>query len=144
MDSGSRLQHQGQSEDNSVVSVIGGVNRTELRRYTSRVSDRWPLEAAYLGGARVADEHGAPAERERGPEFVVVLVSTAFDLVPWLERVYIAGSLWDGLEMGAPADIHCYTPPEFRRKQAQLPAVRDAVLGGVDLLAERQPHRSPR
>jgi uncharacterized protein len=116
------------------VEVSTALNRAELRRYLRRVSDRWPIEAAYLGGARVADERGAPAQRERGPEFVVVLVSDAYDGVPWLERVYVAGSLWDGLEMGGPADLHCYTKAEFDRKCATMPKVREAVWHGVDLL----------
>jgi uncharacterized protein len=119
----------------SSVSVSVEVSRAELRRYLGRVSDRWPVEAAYLGGARVDDERGAPLQRERGPEFIVVLVSSAFDNIPWLERVYTAGSLWDGLEMGSAAEVHCYTPPEFQRKQAQLPKVRDVVWHGLDLLA---------
>jgi hypothetical protein len=110
------------------------VNRRELRSYLGRVSDRWPIETAWLGGARVQDEHGAPPQRERGPEYVVVLVSSAYEGMPWLERVYQAGSLWDALEMGAPADVHCYTPAEFERKRASMPAVRNAVEGGLDLL----------
>ena len=112
------------------------LNRRELHGYLRRIGDRWPVQKAILGGARVADEHGAPPQRERGPEFVVVLVSQAFDGVPWLERVYQAGSLWDSLEMGAPADIHCYTPAEFERKRVSMPAVRDTAERGVDLLAE--------
>jgi hypothetical protein len=111
------------------------VNRRELRRYIERISDRWQLDAALLGGARVADERGAPPQRERGPEFIVVLVSPAYDGMPWLERVYQAGSLWDGLEMGAPAEVHCYTPAEFERKRTALRAVRDAADRGLDLLA---------
>ena len=111
------------------------VNRRELRRYIERISDRWQLEAALLGGARVADERGAPPQRERGPEFVVILVSGAYDGMPWLERVYQAASLWDGLEMGAPADVHCYTPAEFGRKRSTLQAVRVALNEGIDLLA---------
>ncbi len=87
------------------------LNRRELARYAGRVGDRWPLDRALLGGARVADLNGAPEQRERGPEYVVVLVSDAFDGVPWLERVYQAGNLWDASEMGARADVHCYTPP---------------------------------
>lgn len=118
------------------MSVTAGLNRSELRRYLRRVADRWPIDAAYLGGARVADERGAPPQRERGPEFVVVLVSPSFAQVPWLERVYVAGSLWDGLEMGDTAEVHCYTPSEFQRKQGQLTLVRDAVWHGIDLLAE--------
>jgi uncharacterized protein len=113
-----------------------GLNWHELRRYLSRVDDRWPIEAALLGGARVADERGALPQRERGSEYVVVLVSTAWDGMPWLERVYHAGALWDALEMGAPADVHCYTPPEFERKRTTLRAVREAAEQGLDLMAE--------
>jgi hypothetical protein len=111
------------------------LNRTELRRYLDRVDDRWPIEQAILGGARVADQAGAPEQRERGPEFVLILVSSAYDGVPWLERVYHAGALWDSSEMGAPADIHCYTPVEFERKQTTLAVVRETVERGIDLTA---------
>ncbi|HET8951771.1 MAG TPA: hypothetical protein VFN44_14725, partial [Solirubrobacteraceae bacterium] len=76
------------------------------------------------------------AQRERGPEYVIVLVSEHFDGVPWLERVYVAGTLWDSYEMGAPADIHCYTPLEFERKVEQMPAVREAAEQGLELLPE--------
>ena len=118
------------------VEVTTAVNRRELQRYLVRVGDRWPIDAALLGGARVADEQGAPPQRERGPEFIVILVSPAFEGMPWLERVYTAGSLWDGLEMGAPADVHCYTPDEFERKRLTLPRVSQAVQNGIDLMAD--------
>jgi hypothetical protein len=111
------------------------VNRRELQSYLSRISDRWPIETAWLGGARVADERGAPPQRERGPEYIVVLVSSAYEGMPWLERVYQAGSLWDALEMGAPADVHCYTPSEFERKLGTLRTVRETVEDGLDMLA---------
>ena len=112
------------------------LNRRELERYVQRVTDRWPAQRALLGGARVADVRGAPAQRERGPEYIVVLVSEYFDGVPWLERVYVAGTLCDAYEMGAPADIHCYTPAEFERKREQLPAVKLAAEQGLELLPE--------
>ena len=124
------------------MSVGRSLNRAELRRYMTRVSDRWQIEAAYLGGARVADEHGAPAQRERGPEFVVVLVSAAFDQVPWLERVYVAGSLWDGLEMGSAADVHCYTPPEFHRKRDSS-CRRSAMRSGMASTCSRNTEQRP-
>jgi hypothetical protein len=110
------------------------LNRYELRRYLDRVGDRWPIEAALLAGARVGDVRGAPPQRERGPEYVLVLVSSAYDGMPWLERVYQAGALWDALEMGAAADVHCYTPAEFERKRVSLAAVRAAADDGLDLL----------
>ncbi len=92
------------------------------------------LDRAVLGGARVADSRGAPPQRERGPEYVVVLVSEAFDGVPWLERVYQAANLWDASEMGSDADVHCYTPVELERKVQRLARVRDAVTDGIQLL----------
>jgi uncharacterized protein len=112
------------------------LNRRELERYLERVTDRWPIQRALLGGARVDDVQGAPAQRERGPEYVLVLVSEYFDGIPWLERVYQAGSLWDALEMGARADVQCYTPPEFERKREQLRIVRETAEHGLELLPE--------
>jgi hypothetical protein len=111
------------------------LNRGELRRYLNRVGERWPIQTALLGGARAADEAGAPPQRERGPEYIVILVSDAYDGMPWLERVYHAGALWDALEMGAPADVHCYTSAEFERKRQTLPVLRATVEQGLDLMA---------
>jgi uncharacterized protein len=119
----------------AVVAESDGLNLTELHRYLRRVADRWPIDRALLGGARIADLQGAGPQRERGPEYVVVLVSPHFDGIPWLERVYQAGSLWDGAEMGGPADIHCYTPAEYERKRAGMRVVRDAAENGMDLMA---------
>lgn len=112
------------------------LNHRELERYLRRVSDRWPLDRALLGGARVADLRGAGAQRERGPEYVIVLVSEYFDGVPWLERVYVAGTLWDAYEMGSTADVHAYTPAEFERKREGLPIVRETAESGLELLPE--------
>ena len=67
-------------------------------------------------------------QRERGSEWVVVLVSEHFDGVPWLERVHQAASLWDADEMGAPADVHCYTPARVR-PQGDRPARRAGRRG---------------
>jgi hypothetical protein len=118
------------------VSKSDVLNHRELERYVRRVSDRWPLELALLGGARVDDLRGAGPQRERGPEYVIVLVSEHFDGVPWLERVYVAGSLWDAYEMGAPADVHAYTPAEFARKRESMRVVREAAEHGIALLPE--------
>jgi uncharacterized protein len=116
--------------------VDGGLNRGELGAYLRRVGDRFPLDRALAGGAVVDDEHGALPQRERGPEYVIVLVSEAFDGMPWLERVYQCGALWDASEMGAPADVHCYTAAEFERKRVALRRVREVADSGIDLLAE--------
>ena len=109
------------------------LNRRELDRYVRRVADRWPVQRALLGGARLDDARGAGPQRERGPEYVIVLVSSHFDGIPWLERVHQAGSLWDGLEMGGAADVHCYTPAEFDRRRENLPVVRAVAEQGLEL-----------
>ena len=70
---------------------------------------------------------------DEGPEFLVVAVSTGFDGVPWLERTRQAQALWDAAELGAEADVHCYTPVELERKREALPAVRAAVEEGIEL-----------
>ena len=119
------------------MQATAELNLRELQRYLSRTSDRWPLEAAMLGGARVDDARGALPQRERGPEYVLVLVSEAFGGMPWLERIYQATALWDALEMGAAANVHCYTPEEFARKRVTMPAVRDVAQRGM-LLYEDQ------
>ncbi len=112
------------------------LNLRELQRYLSRIGDRWPLAVVLLGGARVDDVRGAPPQRERGREYVVVLVSPAFEGVPWLERVYQATSLWDALEMGEAADVHCYTTKEFLRKRSTTPALRAVVERGLLLFED--------
>ncbi|MGH2874141.1 MAG: hypothetical protein ACRDL5_16970 [Solirubrobacteraceae bacterium] len=113
------------------MELDAALHPAELRRYLDRIADRWPLRTALLGGARVDDARGAPPQRERGPEYVVVLVSGAFEGMPWLERVYQAGSLWDALEMGDGADVHCYTPGEFERKRVRTPRVRVVAERGL-------------
>ncbi|HEX5924983.1 MAG TPA: hypothetical protein VFY45_14215 [Baekduia sp.] len=110
------------------------LNERELARYVQRVDGRWPLERVIVGGARVLDIRGAPPQRERGPEYVAVLISEYFAGVPWLERVYQAGSLWDAAEMGAAADVHCYTPEEFIRRRESLPIVRQVAEHGIELI----------
>jgi hypothetical protein len=118
----------------SEASTEPDLNERELARYLRRIGDRWPLEGALLGGARVDDANGAAPQRERGAEYVVILVSEHFGGIPWLERVFQAGSLWDASEMGGSAEVHCYTPGEFSRKRDTLAAVRAAVERGRVLL----------
>ena len=90
------------------------LNERELERYVA--ARRRPLAAGARAARRRARRRrtGARPQRERGAEYVVVLVSELFDGVPWLERVYQAGALWDAGEMGDPADVHCYTPARVR------------------------------
>lgn len=128
------------------MQLTSALNLRELQRYLNRIGDRWPLQMVMLGGARVADLREAVAvavavagPARRSPEYVVVLVSNGFDGMPWLERVYQATALWDALEMGAPADIHCYTAAEFLRRRDSTPVVRAVVEHGLLLFEDTQP-----
>jgi len=123
----------------SVMTTATRLNRDELQRYLNRIGDRWALQAAWLGGARIDDLRGAPAQRERGQEFVLILVAPAFDGMPWLERVYQAGSLWDAMEMGGAADVQCYTPAEFGRRRKNTPAVQRVIADGMLLFEDTAP-----
>jgi hypothetical protein len=119
-----------------VLTPTAPLDRRELSAYIRRLGDRWPLERAVLGGARVLDQADPPAppQRERGPEYVLVLVSGLYDGVPWLERVHQAAALWDADVMGDAVDVHCYTPVELERRRQTLKTVQDALATGVDLL----------
>lgn len=109
------------------------VNEPELRRFAQRAADRWPLQRAIVGGARIDDARRVVPQRERGPEFVVILVGDGFADIPWLERVHEATGLWDAEAMGAPAELHCYTSEEFERRRSAQPVVRWADERGMDL-----------
>ena len=120
--------------------LTSAVNLRELQRYLGRIGDRWPLQVVMLGGARVADlRSGTGPAAERGAEYVVVLVSEGFDGMPWLERVYQASALWDALEMGGGAEIHCYTAAEFVRRRENAPAVRAVAQRGLLLYEDSAP-----
>jgi hypothetical protein len=90
----------------------------ELRAYLRRVGERWPLEAAY--------------HRRRDPdeEHLVVLVSQAFDGMPWLERTTTARNLWDSGTMQGGVDVHCYTPAEVERKRGTVRPIAAAIEKG--------------
>ena len=128
------------------MQLTSSLNLRELQRYLNRIGDRWPLQLVMLGGARLGDvqEPGiaGPArarDRDRGPEYVIVLVSDGFDGMPWLERVYHASALWDGQEMGDGADIHCYTAAEYLRRRASTPTVKAVADHGLLLFADSEP-----
>jgi hypothetical protein len=121
--------------DHPRMDRFPGLDERELERFAQRVGAHWPRSRVIVGGARVDDARGVVPQRERGPEFVVVIVADAFEGVPWLERVHEAAERWDAGAMGAAAEVHCYTPAEFERRRESLPVVRWAAGRGLDLAA---------
>ena len=80
--------------------------------------------SARCSAARGSPTCAAPApQRERGPEYVIVLVSEHFDGVPWLERVYVRPARSGTPTRWAPRPTSTATRrAEFERKREQLPA----------------------
>lgn len=115
------------------MDPAAALNEPDLARYGREVGERWPLELALVGGARVDDARGVVPQRERGPEYVVVLVSEAFAEIPWLERVHQASSAWNAEAMGAPAEFHCYTRAEYDRRLTSLAILRWVSERGVPI-----------
>jgi uncharacterized protein len=128
------------------VQQTSALNLRELQRYLNRIGDRWPLQMVMLGGARVDDlrQLADPDAPARAAEYVVVLVSSGFDGMPWLERVYQASALWDALEMGDGADLHCYTPAEFLRRRRSAPVIRRVAEHGLLLFEDSGPFDAAR
>jgi hypothetical protein len=93
----------------------------ELGAYLRRVGDRWPLEAAYH------------RRRSHDEEHLVVLVSQAFDGMPWLERTTTARNLWDSGVMRGGVDVHCYTPAEAERKRGTVRPLAAAIEKGREV-----------
>lgn len=87
--------------------------------------DRLQPEAVILYGSR------ARGDALRHSDLDLVLVSRAFEDVPWLDRPLLVHDTCT-IRMGV--ELLCYTPEEYRRKREELGIVRVAVEEGVDLL----------
>ena len=77
----------------------------------------------------------AAYHRRRNPdeEHLVVIVSQAFDGMPWLERTTTARNLWDASVMGGGVDVHCYTPAELERKRGTVRPLAAAIEKGREI-----------
>lgn len=90
--------------------------------YKERVGARWHLDKFILFGSR------ARGDALEDSDFDVILVSTDFQGVHFIDRMVEAGRLWeDDLRL----DVICYTPEEFARKAAQIGTVQTAVREGI-------------
>ena len=100
------------------------LNERELGRYVRRVGDRWPL-------ARRDRRRRARRRRARRPAPARARRRSSSSCSSRRASTECRGSsastrrrsLWDAAEMGAQADVHCYTPAEFERKREALPVV---------------------
>jgi predicted nucleotidyltransferase len=66
----------------------------------------------------------------RASDIDLVVVADAFEGIPWIERLHLVLSLWDGEVDLEPL---CYTPAEFKRRSNQATIVREAARTGIRL-----------
>lgn len=74
----------------------------------------------------------ARGEALRDSDLDILVVSGAFEAIPWLERPVRVFHDCD-IRMGV--ELLCYTPQEYEQKLNELGIVRTATDEGIDLLA---------
>lgn len=89
-----------------------------LKRLKRKVSPSRVL----LFGSRASGEHLLTSDVD------LLIVSEAFDGMPWRNRVQLVLSLWEGDLTLEPL---CYTESEFRTRSKQASIVREAARTGV-------------
>jgi predicted nucleotidyltransferase len=101
-----------------------GIDRGRLDVFLKRVQTRFPLEQAILVGSR------ARGDELMESDYDLILISSAFEGLPWRDRIAAVLDLWD-LEV----DLQplCYTPGEYARKLAELSTVSEAARDGLVL-----------
>ncbi|MDR7482463.1 MAG: nucleotidyltransferase domain-containing protein [Armatimonadota bacterium] len=83
---------------------------------------RFPLERVILFGSR------ARGDELLDSDYDLILVSPAFEGIPWPDRLRAVLDLWD---LDVDLQPLCYTPAEFARKSAEISTVAEAVREGV-------------
>lgn len=95
--------------------------KEEVKRFLGKLRAELQPEAVILFGSR------ARGEAWKRSDYDFVIVSSAFEGVPWLERISRVVKLWDSLSA---IDALPYTPKEFAAKRRSSSVVRHAVRHG--------------
>ncbi len=101
-----------------------GVDRPRLAKFLQEVNRRFPLERVLLFGSR------ARGDELLESDYDLILVSRAFEGMPWRERICAVLEMWD---LDADLQPLCYTPEEFARKAEEISTVAEALREGVPL-----------
>jgi uncharacterized protein len=97
---------------------------TELEAFLRKVNEKFHPEKIILFGSR------ATGEAWTYSDYDFMIISSAFENVPWLRRIDGVVELW---ESELAIDALPYTPEEFARKQQESSLVRRAVRQGKEL-----------
>lgn len=90
-------------------------------KWLPRIVRAFRPSEVWLFGSRVRGDALAESDLD------VVVVSTAFEGVPWPDR---ASRVLLAARAAAPLEVLCYTPEEFRARRTELGVVQAAVEEG--------------
>jgi len=93
-------------------------------RFMRRLKRRIDPSVVLLFGSR------ARADHLRNSDIDLVIVSDAFNGMPWRDRMHLVLRLWDGEVALEPL---CYTRSEFATRSKQASIVREAARTGLPL-----------
>ncbi len=100
---------------------MGGEVPEELKGFLERVRKKLGPSQVILFGSR------ARGEELKNSDYDLIVVSQAFEGLPFLQRLTMLYELWD---LDRDADLLAYTPAEFEEKKKELGVVRKAAVEG--------------
>jgi hypothetical protein len=119
-----------------LLKAIGGVAVAKVidaddkvARFRAEVLPR--LVARYRPNKVLVFGSRARGEALRNSDLDVLIVSSAFEGVRWLDR---QGRVYEDCAVRLDVELLCYTPEEYAGKVREFGIVRTAALEGVDLL----------
>lgn len=92
--------------------------------FMAKLKRRVDPSRVLLFGSRARSQHLASSDID------LLIVSDAFEGMPWRERLHLVLSLWDGKLALEPL---CYTESEFKTRSKEISIVREAARTGVPL-----------
>ncbi len=91
-------------------------------RFKTRLIKRVAPTEILVFGSRAAGTHLHSSDID------LVIVSDEFEGMPWIARLHLVLSLWDGDLTIEPL---CYTEAEFAKRSKEVSIVREAVRTGI-------------
>ncbi len=109
------------AEGDALVSKSPALTRG-FQRFLERLVRALDPERVVLFGSRARGDYRPTSD------FDLLIVSTHFRNVRWIDRAVLAIRLWD-----LPLDLEpiCLTPEEFRKRSKEISLVNEAVREGV-------------
>lgn len=100
----------------------------EIKGFLRKVEERFKPEEVILFGSRARDDY------LKESDFDIIVVSSSFKGVHFLDRLAMLFELWD---YDYDLDILAYTPEEYEEKKGKIGVVNEALKEGIELRKRR-------